>query len=883
MEAQIEYIRNLAKQYKKYFDQPEILYEDLNKLPKEVLEDTFSEYGDPERKFQPVALLRAEVVRQILNGQKATEELTELIKEKIRAKDKSYFSAYNPRILNELDEYHSPKRDIFANWQKPWRVFHTVFFRGVYKETVNLYLRQISEQIIIDLELDDYNYHVVDFYGPSNFGDIRCWIAIYSRQKNSHQDSYQFFVTIGDNLEAGRVAGFAVRDKKSNQVVDVKDYAGIISVFKQQKNEIISLNNSIRNYFKFAAGEQASEWPRFKDEGVVALYMRRLEVGDISNLTSWKELNTKAGLEPESSSNQTWNLWLLKSANKGDVVFSAKGVNTCIGIGIIDGDYYYDPDQKELYKHKRKVNWITDLVYHYKPSTYKNYKVLFRPDTFSPTLLADFLISEYVRQYPELKELFDKYDLTISDYSEDQKQSSATLVEEAVTELEPEPDTESEKTANFWWINANPTIWKISSTNEGDKQTYTTHNERGNKRRVYKYFESVQPGDLMIGYESTPTKQIKAIFEITKSIHQSADEGEVIEFMLMEKLDIPVHWNEVQNDPALDKCEVFINNQGSLFRLTEDEFDIIREIIDNKNIIQEKRQQIKDIKAYNFKEDADKPFISEPEFKKITDLLVRKKNIILQGPPGVGKTFLARKVAYQIMGTINDSQIQMIQFHQSYSYEDFIQGLRMVKKGIAIKNGVFFTFCQQALAHPDRDFFFIIDEINRGNLSKIFGELMMLIEPDKRNEKYAVKLTYAEDEEETFFVPDNLYLIGTMNTADRSLAIVDYALRRRFAFYHLDPEYDVQFLNFLKFKGVSDKLADFICTNVPKVNKKIAGDINLGSGFQIGHSYFCTYNGKKDENEWYSAVLNYEIRPLLEEIWFDNPASVDDMMKIIEY
>lgn len=873
MEGRIEYIRNLAKQYKKYFEQPETLYEDLNKLPKEVLEDTFREYGDPDRKFQPVAILRAEVVRKLLDGQVADNNLTELIKEKIRTKDRYYFSAYNTRILDELDAFHTPRRDIFANWQNPWRVFHTVFFRGVLRETVNLYLNQIAEKLIEDLKLTDYTFHTVDFFGPSNFGDVRCWLAIYPIQKNSHQDAYQFFINIGEVLTTGRVAGSAVRDKKSNKVIEVNNYSGILSYLQEQKHEIIELNNSIRNYFKYSPGQQASEWSRFKNEGVAAIRMRNLPVGDISTVTSWKDLNVLAGMEPDASSNQSWNLWLLKSANTGDVIFASKGVNTCIGIGIIEGNYYYDSNSNEEYKHKRKVRWITDLVYHYKPDSFKDYKTFFRPDTFSPTLVWEFLLSEYVRLYPELKELFDSNGLIYS--SEDIKETPEDVITEA------EQGDELVQSKNFWWLNANPSIWAIGSYNEGDKQTYTTHNEKGNKRRIYKYFESVQPGDLMIGYESSPTKQIKAIFEITKTIHQTADEGEVIEFMIMEKLDIPVHWNEIQNESALSECEVLINNQGSLFKLKEEEFDIIRDIIDSKAIQQEKIQQVGEIKTYDFKDDLDRPFLSESEFKKVTELLLRKKNIILQGPPGVGKTFLARKIAYQIMGCVNDLQIKMIQFHQSYSYEDFIQGLRMTKKGIIVKNGVFFTFCQQALAHHDRKFFFIIDEINRGNLSKIFGELMMLIEPDKRNKKYAVKLTYAEDEEETFFIPDNLYIIGTMNTADRSLAIVDYALRRRFAFVHLAPEYDNQFLDFMKFKGISEKLAEFISLSVTRVNKKISDDINLGSGFQIGHSYFCTYDGIIDENEWYRDVLKYEIRPMLEEIWFDDPVNIDEMIKIL--
>jgi 5-methylcytosine-specific restriction protein B len=438
-----------------------------------------------------------------------------------------------------------------------------------------------------------------------------------------------------------------------------------------------------------------------------------------------------------------------------------------------------------------------------------------------------------------------------------------------------EPDDD----INYWWLNANPKIWSISKHNVGEKQTYTTNNEKGNKRRIYKHFEATKRGDLMIGYESTPTKQIKAIYEITQGIHNTAN-GEEIEFELIEKLEIPIHWNDLKNNPSLHECEVFINNQGSLFKLTEEEYEIIREVIDNKNIITEKLLKSENVKSYKFSEDPDKPFISETDFLNTVSLLKRKKNIILQGPPGVGKTFMARKLAYEIMQEVKDANIEMVQFHQSYSYEDFIQGLRPTQKGgFDLRDGIFYSFCQRALAHPERPFFFIIDEINRGNLSKIFGELMMLIEADKREEKFALKLPYAADEEDRFYVPENLYIIGTMNTADRSLAIVDYALRRRFAFVSLQPDYGSNFRSFLADKGLSEGIIDHICTSISKLNSKIKEDVNLGEGFQIGHSYFCTYTNDGNENQWWADILNYELKPLLEEIWFDDLSKVSDTVK----
>ncbi|WP_373550000.1 AAA family ATPase [Haliscomenobacter sp.] len=289
------------------------------------------------------------------------------------------------------------------------------------------------------------------------------------------------------------------------------------------------------------------------------------------------------------------------------------------------------------------------------------------------------------------------------------------------------------------------------------------------------------------------------------------------------------------------------------------------------------------IPRYRYEDDPDRPFIPTEQFVRLMHLLKRKRNVILQGPPGVGKTFLATKLAYGLMGFKDSAQIQRLQFHQSYSYEDFVQGLRPAPNGgFELRNGVFYQLCQAAQAHPDRAYFLIIDEINRGNLSKILGELLQLIEADKRAETYAVRLTYSRATDPDFFVPPNLYLIGTMNTADRSLAIIDYALRRRFAFIDIEPCYDQSFVDHLQKQGVSAILAQFIAQQIPRLNDEIARDPNLGKDFRLGHSYFCTYSPALDEWQWYQDLLRYEIRPMLEEMWFDQPERVDKIFQNLE-
>ena len=261
-------------------------------------------------------------------------------------------------------------------------------------------------------------------------------------------------------------------------------------------------------------------------------------------------------------------------------------------------------------------------------------------------------------------------------------------------------------------------------------------------------------------------------------------------------------------------------------------------------------------------------YMDEDTYNTLTELLEAKYNVILQGAPGVGKTFAAKRLAYSIMGQKDTSRVAMVQFHQSYSYEDFIQGYRPSKDGFELENGTFYKFCKEAEEDNERPYFFIIDEINRGNLSKILGELMMLIEKDKRGEK--IKLLYSN---EWFTVPQNVRIIGMMNTADRSLALMDYALRRRFAFFDFAPAFSSEgFKNYLAEKN-SPKLESLI-TAVESLNNTISSDESLGDGFRIGHSYFCTDGEITDE--WLKSVVEYEVIPLIKEYWFDEPAKVRD-------
>ena len=258
-------------------------------------------------------------------------------------------------------------------------------------------------------------------------------------------------------------------------------------------------------------------------------------------------------------------------------------------------------------------------------------------------------------------------------------------------------------------------------------------------------------------------------------------------------------------------------------------------------------------------------FLEEEQYNEILELLERKKNIILQGAPGVGKTFAAKRLAYSILGCKDESKVEFIQFHQSYAYEDFVLGYKPTETGFTIEEGPFYKFCKKAEANGGKHFF-IIDEINRGNLSRIFGELLVLTEATKRNESATLLYT-----KESFKVPDNVYIIGMMNTADRSLAMIDYALRRRFSFFPMEPAFGLE-----SFKSYLDMIAapkaKVLVAKIIELNNEIESDDNLGKGFKIGHSYLCA---EDLSDESLKAIVQYEIIPLLEEYWYDEPSKVE--------
>lgn len=265
-------------------------------------------------------------------------------------------------------------------------------------------------------------------------------------------------------------------------------------------------------------------------------------------------------------------------------------------------------------------------------------------------------------------------------------------------------------------------------------------------------------------------------------------------------------------------------------------------------------------------------FLDRSEIVTLIDRLRTKKNVILQGPPGTGKTWIAKRLAFGLIGQKDESKIRVVQFHPNLSYEDFVRGWRPTNDGkLALVDGIFMEAIKAASKSPESKFAVIIEEINRGNPAQIFGELLTLLEASKRTPSEAVELCYPDsDGQRRIHVPSNLYVIGTMNIADRSLALVDLALRRRFAFATLEPRLGSVWRAWVVNEcGVQPDLVDSIERRIAELNEQIAA--KLGTQFQLGHSFVTPFERLEDggTREWFRQVVITEIAPLLAEYWFD--------------
>lgn len=579
------------------------------------------------------------------------------------------------------------------------------------------------------------------------------------------------------------------------------------------QDQLISIYNELAQQksakvWLYAPGREASEWSNCLADGTMCLGWA--EIGDLTRFGSQEEIADEMreiNNRPEANfPNDSLALWeFCREMQPGDIVYAKKGLYKIIGRGIVEGNYEYDPGHGS-YPNVRKVKWT------------------------------------HAGEWDAPRQQVQKTLTNISDYKD------------CIAEIEQLFTQPPKEECRYWWLVGKPKIFRFADMPLGGTVEWTMYTESGTKRRVFQNFLDAKVGDKVFCYQATPTLQIVALGEISRE-----NNGTTIQVRKVENLLNPIDYAEIKDDEALSDMEFVVNPNGSLFKVTPEEAAELLELIRADNpVVVPTVANVYD--KDNFLEEV---FLPSGEYDRLCRLLYAKKNIILQGAPGVGKTFTAKRLAYSLLGEKNDTRVEVVQFHQNYSYEDFFMGYKPDDKGgFELRKGVFYTFCDRARNDREHDYFFIIDEINRGNLSKIFGELLMLIEKGYRNTEIRIS-----NRGDMFSVPENLYIIGMMNTADRSLALIDYALRRRFSFFEMNPAYDSDGFKVLQAKVANEKF-NALVEAVKHLNNVISDDASLGPGFCIGHSYFC--DPEDDIEAWLRNIVDYDIDPMLREYWFDN-------------
>lgn len=417
---------------------------------------------------------------------------------------------------------------------------------------------------------------------------------------------------------------------------------------------------------------------------------------------------------------------------------------------------------------------------------------------------------------------------------------------------------------NYWWLSINPKMLKFRELDIDDCFYYFATNENNTLRTLYQNFKEIKKGEIVVTYEIEPSNEILGLCICEEELFDNK-----IKLRKIEGLTDTVPRYSIETQIELANLEVFRYMQGTLFKLSKREFEIIYSMLRELN----PKKNYQDFEMYTKKEFLDEVYFDEEDYDELRDLILTRKNVVLLGAPGVGKTYVARRMAYSIIGAKDDEKILAVQFHEMYSNDEFIEGYRPDDIGIyKYRRGCFKRICNKARNDPQNKYFVIIDEINRGNIPKIFGEAFSLIEIDKRGKNNFIELSCSR---ERFYVPDNLYIIGTMNTYDEKLAMTDYALRRRFCFYTISPMFENT--NFKEFYS-SNALLTKIIEKIKEIN------LELNEDMQIGHSYFCK---PMPDNE-IKMLVKYSIIPLIKEYYKYVPElnckkHIDDLMNICNY
>ena len=636
-----------------------------------------------------------------------------------------------------------------------------------------------------------------------------------------------------------------------------------------------------RGYWLYVPGEGAGKWEEFRTAGIMALNWDR-----IGDPTSYP--NEEAVIEALEAGYGDWGgrptgaagmiRDFTRTMRPGDVVYARRGPTEIIGRGVVRSEFRYD-DARPAYRCVRDIEWT---------------HVGSWPLDRRVGAVSLQRVTENTSYNPaQLESLFRDRNASGASTASARAQGVGDSNQAKKHELQHWLYTPGEGAAR-WEEFRTAGIMALNWDRVGDLASfpdkeslldalYTHYGDWGGRPRkaadsVWDYIHAMKPGDIV--YVRRSFNEIVGRGVVRSDYRYDEDRSS---FRAVRD----VEWTHVGSWPLEQRIgRLMLQRLTENTKYTPDQLNALIGIEDSHSPSSvDERSGNNDLdeadEHYTSADFLDEVFLRPEDLEQMLGLLRRKKNLILQGAPGTGKTFAAKRLAYALMGQTDDSRVEVVQFHQSTAYEDVVVGLRPTAEGgFAAAEGVFARFCRRAAADPGRDYVFIIDEINRANISKAFGELLMLIEAEHRGE--ALRLPVSG---ELLSVPKRLHIIGMMNTADRGLALIDYALRRRFAFFEMWPALDHP--GFLRHvEAVGSARLEALVDVVRRLNQRIAEDEALGPGFQIGHSYLCLPAAGPENPAGSDAdvtsVVRYELEPLVREYWFDNPAAMDESIHELE-